>query len=306
MGNDNYAVVSFETVEPRRLVSGSLRPLPMGPQPSETGGIVAPLRQGQVQKKSGDRYPIFDFKDSYYLQNGIDPTKIIGRPNGTGSSVIDNTVADPTRRNVRIKQAVGAYDDGGDPAFFAVLGLFNENAFTNNSAGRAQREIADKYIAYVFPKAGTNPLGLNKRQDDIIPLNNGYFSNNPLGAWRMWFVNYVPGSMNSGEGREVAQELIEENGVDADGTPFIRSMNDLKDAVEAGIVTLTTRANNGSQGTPWFFCPVYKDPRGGAITADATLAVVRNPDGTVHASSKDIEELFLAVKGQTGGSGSNS
>lgn len=301
------AGVMFEAVEPRQLMaSGPGSGVFVGPLQVDNGGgesaITVRLRSGSsLSTRSGDKSPLFDFKDSYYLQNGIDPTKIIGRPSGTGNSVIDNTGRDPTRRNVRVKQAVGMYDEDGRPTFFSVFGLINPNAFTNNAAGQEAREIADEYVAYIFPRAGTNPLGLAKRQDDIAPLNHGYFSNNPLGIWKMAFVNFVPGSMNSGEGRELAQELIARNGTDTDGTPFIRDMDELDDALDAGIVTVKYRASDGSQGQPWFFCPVYKDTRNGAIARDATLAVVRNADGTVHQSSKPIERLFLEMQAQGAG-----
>jgi hypothetical protein len=295
----------FEAVEHRRLMAASPFVSPATSAAALTPDAVFATSRSSSQSvsneavarpwagnKSGDKMPIFDFTDAYYRKNGIDPTKIVGRPSGTGNSVIDNRVNDPTRRNVRIKQAVGSFDENGDAVLFSVLGLIKADAFLNNSAGQKAREIADKFIIYMFPRQATGPVSFPKRQDDVVPLNHGYFSNDPLGTWRMVFVNYVSGSMNSGEGKRVADDLVRRNGRDTDGTPMLRSEDDIEDAVDAGIVTLRKRKADGSEGQPWFFCPVYKDTREGAIQPDATLAVVRNPDGTTHATSLPIERLF--------------
>ena len=241
---------------------------------------------------SGDKSPLYDFTDSFYAKNGIDATKIAGRPTGSGSSVVA-TAPDADHRGIRITGLNGMHDDGGKANFFGILGTINVNAFTNNAAGVVARQIADKYIAYIFPKAGSNPLSpASKREDELIPLNNGYFSNDPLNIWREAFVNYVPGSMNSGAGKKLATDLIKRNGVDADGTPYLRTLNDIQDAMNAGIVTITKRADDGSQGSPWFFCAVFKDYTQGAITADSTLTFVHNLDGTVPAGEMDIKSLF--------------
>jgi hypothetical protein len=320
IGLSGRSQVSFEAVESRLLMSsgpsGGSQVAPaaasavvMSARPAEdarpsTSFAVASASSSSpasssssAATKSGDKSPIFDFSDAFYLQNGIDPTKIAGRPNGDGTSSVVDTATDPTRRNVRVTAVVGGHDDGGNPILFSVLGTVKADAFTNDAAGRAARQIADKYVAYIFPKAGSNPLSpAAKRQDELIPLNNGYFSNDPTQIWREVFVNYVPGAASTPAGRKVAQDLMARNGPDGDGTPMVRTMNDLDKAREAGLVTVTRRADDGSQGAPWFFCAVYKDPRGGAITADATLAVVRNPDGTVAATSRDIDELFAMIK----------
>ena len=245
--------------------------------------------------RSGDRSPLFDFSDAFYQQNGIDPTKIAGRPTGVGNSVVD-TATDPTRRNVRLTSLAGGHDDNGKPILFGILGTVQANAFTNDAAGQRARQIADQYVAYIFPRAGSNPLSpASKRQDELIPLNNGYFSNDPTNIWREAFVNYVPAALGTPAGKQVAQDLMSRNGPDADGTPMIRTLGDLQKAQQAGIVTVTRRADDGSQGAPWFFCAVYKDPRG-AIPPDTTLTVVHNLDGSTAATSKDIEELFNSLK----------
>lgn len=299
--------VLFETVESRLLMSsGPSTPSPVvtATAPAMTaslGGTDGGTRSSGSTASapivhSGDKAPLFDFSDAFYRQNGIDPTKIAGRPGGAAAGSVVDTTTDPTRRNVRLTGIVGGHDDNGKPILFGILGTVQANAFTNDAAGRAARQIADKYVAYIFPKAGSNPLSpAQKRQDELIPLNDGYFSNDPTNIWREAFVNYVPAALSTAAGRKAAQDLLARNGPDADGTPMIRTLGDLQKARQAGIVTVTRRADDGSQGAPWFFCAVYKDPRG-AVPADTTLTVVRNADGTTAATSRDIEDLFNSVK----------
>ncbi|MDB5318475.1 MAG: hypothetical protein JWN40_106, partial [Phycisphaerales bacterium] len=216
-----------------------------------------------------------------------------GRPNGTGTSVTTTAAPDADHRAIRITGLNGMHDDGGKANFFGVLGTLQANAFTSDAAGQKARQIADKYVAYIFPKAGSNPLSpASKREDELIPLNNGYFSNDPTNIWREAFVNYVPGSMDAGAGKALAANLIQRNGVDADGTPFLRTIDDVKNAAAAGIVTITLRADDGSQGAPWFICAVFKDFTHGAITPDTTVTFVHNADGTIPAGERDIKDMF--------------
>ena len=105
--------IAFESIELCTMMSGSgsggtvYGPVIM--TPTVTRPLKNPANSSGSSdtrldwNKSGDKSPIFDFKDSYYAANGIDVTKIAGRPNGTGGSVIDDRGTDPTRRNVRVQ-----------------------------------------------------------------------------------------------------------------------------------------------------------------------------------------------------------
>jgi hypothetical protein len=98
--------------------------------------------------------------------------------------------------------------------------------------------------------------------------------------------------MDAGAGKALAANLIQRNGVDADGTPFLRTIDDVKNAAAAGIVKITLRSDDGSQGAPWFICAVFKDFTHGAITSDSTLTFVHNTDGTIPAGEQNIKDLF--------------
>lgn len=80
---------------------------------------------------------------------------------------------------------------------------------------------------------------------------DGYFSNNPLGIWLLVFVSYTDRAFDSEEGREALMKLAEDNGVDLDGTPVIKTVSDLEDLEKEGFVEFRTRALDGSQGFPW-------------------------------------------------------
>ena len=63
-------------------------------------------------------------------------------------------------RPVRIVRHSTGYQASGDVGYFAVLGGGNTSLFTADAAGKKARQIADFYVEYVFPKQGTDPLGL--------------------------------------------------------------------------------------------------------------------------------------------------
>ncbi|MCA9303995.1 MAG: hypothetical protein KC996_07735 [Phycisphaerales bacterium] len=217
----------------------------------------------------------FDFSDEFYAQNGLDPAAVPGRPTGTGpNSVIDTRENGPDLNDVRVLQTATAYDHSGHPIFFYVTGIIFETSFLDNAAGAEAREIADFYKVYEFPRA-TNPLGaaFPKRQDFIADLRNGYFSNDPLGLWQVNLCKYTDAAFNTSAGQESLAELGDNNGLDLDGTPLIRTMNELEALIDDGFVEVYTPPADGSGGLRWFMCPVIEDPRNGAIAPDAHIAV---------------------------------
>src|SRR5262245_19794685 len=81
------------------------------------GAVLAlALIPGEAQQQVPKNPPPFDFTDAFYLQNGIDPTKILNRVDGTcpatdvpSCSVVDNSNTDPNRRNVRVLSTTGGW-----------------------------------------------------------------------------------------------------------------------------------------------------------------------------------------------------
>jgi hypothetical protein len=209
----------------------------------------------------GQRQPPFDFSDAYYLANGINPTNILNRVNGTcgnpndmpSCSVVDNSNTDPNRRNIRILSTTGGFNADGNPLYYNINGMVMPNTFTNNAAGQNAKAIAEFFTAYIFPKASGDPLSpalSNRRQDNVFDTVGGYFTNNPLGLWTAVFVSYTPAAFTPA-GQKILATLAAKNGTDLDGTPIIRTPKEVDFLEGKGLAVEQTRNFDGSQGFPW-------------------------------------------------------
>jgi hypothetical protein len=201
--------------------------------------------------------PPFDFSNSFYLANGIDPSKIMNRV-GTSTSpsafVVENSSPDANHSTIRITETTGGFDRSGNPLYYTINGFVNPNTFTNDAAGQAARQIAEKFEAYIFPKANGDPLSpalSNRRQDNVFNTKDGYFTNNPLGLWTAVFVSYTPAAFNTAEGQKALAALAAKNGRDLDGTPIIRTPKELDVLEGKGFAVEQHRNFNGLQGFPW-------------------------------------------------------
>jgi hypothetical protein len=239
--------------------------------------LAAPQRH--VQAGVQDR--LFDFTDDFYRQNGVDPTQIVNRVNGTAPRSIFDAPAFPYQRNVRALRLNPGYNQSGALNYWTVMGDIFVSGFTKDAAGQKARQIADNMILYVFPTRTGNPIGLgNNRQADIVDMRNGYFSNNPLGLWLHVWVSYTDRAFNTAEGRKALDDLTKKNGLALDGTPIIKTLSDLDGLLSKGLAAKRFRNPDGSEGTMYGICPVVKDPRNGGIAFDNVLTFVRKADGT--------------------------
>ena len=238
--------------------------------------LVAPMI---VRADVEDR--LFDFTDAYYLQNGVDATKIQGRRQGVAPRGTIDSPFFPFQRNVRTLQLNPAYNQSGALTYWTVMGDLFVEGFTNDAAGQRARQIADNMPLYVFPTRTGNPIGLgNNRQADIVDMRNGYFSNNPLGLWIHIWVSYTDRAFNTKDGQKTLTDLQKRNGLALDGTPIIKTLSELENLFSKGFAVKRFRNPNGSEGPMYGICPVVKDPTDGGIPADTTLSFVRKPDGT--------------------------
>ena len=209
------------------------------------------------------------FTDQEYLENGIDPSlpdplnplNPFNRPpaNFDPTRFVDplDGVNDGGRAtlqangDIEVNEITGGYRHSGGIIYYTVLAKFNEGSFTDDAAGVAARDIANFFVAYIFPKAGGPqfvPMFPNRRQDNIFATRNGYFSNNPLGLWRLVFVKWadVEDTPDPGECQELRDELAAENGTDLDGTPRFRTEHELEDLHDGGCIPLRSRDEDGS------------------------------------------------------------
>jgi hypothetical protein len=198
--------------------------------------------------------PPFDFSNSFYLANGIDPSKILNRVGSSASAsafVVDNSNTNPNRDNIRITEMTGGFNHEGNPLFYTINGFLKVDAFTNNAAGQQALATAQFFTAYIFPKVGGDPLSpalSNRRQDNVFDTRNGYFTANPLGIWQPVFVSFTPAAFNTAVGRATLAQLAAKDGTDLDGTPIIKQAIEVDDLEKKGLVMEQTRALDGSQG----------------------------------------------------------
>jgi hypothetical protein len=222
-------------------------------------GILAVVLVSSVAVLPGGarRQPPFDFSDAFYLANGINHANIldrVGGPNSASAFVMDNSNTDPNRNSIRITETTGGFDREGNQLYYTINGFLMPNAFTNDAAGQKAMDIANKFEAYIFPKASGDPLSpalSNRRQDNLFNTIDGYFVNNPIGTWIAVFISYTPAAFNTAQGQKILAALAAKNGTDLDGTPMIRSTKEIDFLEGKGLAVEQTRALNGSQGFPW-------------------------------------------------------
>jgi hypothetical protein len=221
---------------------------------------------------------LYDFTDAYYLQNGVNPALIGGRMEaGTGIAVTDNPIFS-YQRNVRALLTLSAYDHSGNINYFTVLGGISASAFTADSAGQNARGIADSFTEYLFPQAGTDPIGFTFRQSSVLDMRNGYFGKDQLRLWIHKWVNFTPKALTTRAGKQFLNGMARKNGKSFDGTPIIAGTSDIDSLLSKGYITVVTRPD--TDPLRYAICPVIKDPTDGGIAPDQFLALPLKTNGT--------------------------
>jgi hypothetical protein len=236
------------------------------------------LAAGPAIAHADVRDRLYDFTDAYYAQIGVIPAAISGRIQPGPLAASDKPIFS-FQRPVRALLTLPAYDQSGNENYFTVMGGLSASAFTANSAGTRARQIADSFIEYVFPRAGTDPVGLGAlRQSVLLDMRNGYFSNNKLGLWTHVWISYTSAALTTSAGQKALSDLARNNGRDLDGTPILNSVGQIEDLLKKGFVSRTLRPS----GDPLHYsiCPVNKDPTDGGIAPDQFLAFTKKPDGS--------------------------
>ena len=243
-----------------KLAAGGAALLAVGT--SASGGELATA--AKTVEVSG---PPYDFTDDFYRANGVDPSKILMRVDGTPPSSTTaprhdpfpgfsfESDADPKfNRNVRVLETTGGYDFAGGIEYYWVDGMLLSDSFTDDAAGRNARELADTFFAYLFPKASGDPLGdavTNRRQDNVFGDPDPFYDFDVLGLWTAAFVRYTRLALESTPGRKALAELARKNGRDLDGTPIIKRVEEIDFLRGNGLVEIRTRPADGSLGPPW-------------------------------------------------------
>ena len=110
----------------------------------------------------------------------------------------------------------------------------------------------------------------------------GYFCDDLLGMWinTYFWVTQDPG-MKNGPCTAIYQQLGAKNGFTTDGTPIVKTPDDLNVTLEATGCGAEGQLDLGGAdgGAVWLICPAIADPTNGAISLDAFLDQVRQPSG---------------------------
>lgn len=221
-----------------------------------------------------------DFTNRFYHDNGVNPKAIIGRRTGMdGLSVISYT-SNPNNSDVRVLITIPAYDQYGEVRFWYPLGELQYDGFTvDNKAGAEARELAKNFPLYVFPESNVKTFNsfTNGRQAPLVDdswVKNGFgdFAMNPLGIREVRIVNYTDKARGK-EGWETMEYFGKKNGFATDGTPLIRSLDDIQYLQKLEMISVDTLGRDELKpfGGPYAISPLIDDPRGGVIAKDAFL-----------------------------------
>jgi hypothetical protein len=128
----------------------------------------------------------------------------------------------------------------------------------------------------------------------------GYFCDDLLGMWINTFFWYTVDPANPGTTcGPILKQLGEKNGLTLDGTPIIKTADELNNQLEAnGCGAEGQLAFDGSDGGPvWDVCPAIPDPRAGAISKDAFLDQVHKKNGAPQNNGFTLNFLSLQIFG---------
>ncbi|HEX8736125.1 MAG TPA: hypothetical protein VF721_12430 [Pyrinomonadaceae bacterium] len=231
----------------------------------------------------------FDFNSRYYYDNGIEPGLIVNRRNGNdGLSVLDST-NDERFRGVRLTAVYPAYNQDGKLIYWNLYGELYKQSFRSDRTGGEALSVAEYFPMYIFPSDFEKD---KQRQASVIDLkDNTYFDKNPLGLSVQVEVRFAART-NTDDGQNELALLAEKNGLSLDGTPLIRTVEEIQDLTRKGLVVQTIKGLDNPSATSYVVGKVIEKPEAGAITPDAFLVTVQSVDGErFHADISFIKQF---------------
>jgi hypothetical protein len=232
-------------------------------------GCVSAFSQKSVKTfgSFGEELRPFDFSDGYYFENGVQPSFIVNRHEGADEQSVEDWIDDPRFRNIRIKSVYPAYNQDGKILYWNFYGELREEGFRSDAIGKAALTRAHLYPLYIFPSL--NPKA-KFRQAHLIHLRDGYFEKNFLGLSVQVYVEFTDRIYTAG-GRLEMEALAARNGVSADGTPIIKTAQEIEDLTQKNYVTQKIKGLDNPADPPYAIARVIKNPTYGAIAPDAFL-----------------------------------
>jgi hypothetical protein len=112
----------------------------------------------------------------------------------------------------------------------------------------------------------------------------GYFCDDLLGMWIITYFYYTADAVGphpTAVCKSVLSALLAKNGPSLDGTPIIKTPDELNNQLEANNCGAEFQLDQGGAdgGPVWLICPAIPDPRNGGIASDAFVDTVIRPDG---------------------------
>lgn len=125
----------------------------------------------------------------------------------------------------------------------------------------------------------------------------GYFCDDLLGMWIITYFWYTVDPANPGTTcGPILSTLGQKNGISLDGTPIIKTADELNNDLEANGCGAEGKEDVGGAdgGAVWLICPAIPDPRAGGIAPDAFLDQVRKANG--FPLDRSFTTNFLSLK----------
>ena len=286
---------------------------------------------GLCQTASAQQFPEWQFNDicvpyeldpEFMRQNGVDPDKILSTfgldPNspmspwredldGEGNPVPCDEFHTAKRR-IRYE---GCHFYDGTPCYFVTTGQMDQNAFTDDAAGRTAFEIAEHFVIYEFVQNTTAqndgsigpPTGFDQpfvtdpfccgfavgTQVKIFDTTQDYFNQDPLGLWKIGFVRFTDFALSNPDHPSL-NELRVRNGINSqgefNGMPLVFTGDEMFKLVDEGLLSLRYRlgaeddaciGGGCEEGPRYILCPVHEDPTGGNILPPPTHVEFQPP-----------------------------
>ncbi len=261
-----------------------------------------------------DRCVPYQVDPDFMRANGVDPDKILTTfggdappDDGTGNSGTpapwtwdldaegQPVPCDEFHTHKRRTRYEGCHFYDGTPCFFTTNGQLDQDAFTDDAAGRRAFEIAEHFVIYeVVQSLEPSPDGYNPApiftdpfaggfavgtQTKIMNAANTYWQDDPLGLWRIGFIQFTNKAAacrgNSEDGDCIyMNNLNTANGTNSQmiGFPLIYTGDEIFELAERGLISIRYRLGadgvpGGASGPRYILCPVHEAPANGSVAA---------------------------------------
>lgn len=238
-----------------------------------------------------------DFTDKYYALNGVDANYIIGRRTGYDLLSVIGWSSNPYHRNVRLTATLPAYGANGEILFYSPLGEINDKGFIEDAIGKQAKALADSNPIYVFPENNGNDFAFGRSRQAAL-MDGSNMDGFSIGLRSIVLVNYTKKAFGD-EGFEMMDYMLKKNGNSLDGTPLIKSFEDLTTLEKYELVSMEKRFlwdDTEFAGT-YSISPIIYEPFKGVIAPDAFLMTVTRKGEPLVGEQRFIDEFNCLRKG---------